>query len=58
MLAKYARDLTSLAAGAKLDPVIGRNDEMRRVVAVLCRRTKNSPVLLGEPGEAAPGGGG
>jgi ATP-dependent Clp protease ATP-binding subunit ClpA len=41
VLAKYSRDLTSLAAEGKLDPVIGRHDEMRRLIDVLCRRTKN-----------------
>eukprot|EP00775_Hariotina_reticulata_P013619 gene13619-13745_t len=50
VLAKYSRDLTALAAENKLDPVIGRHDEMRRLIDVLCRRTKNSVVLLGEPG--------
>jgi ATP-dependent Clp protease ATP-binding subunit ClpB len=49
-LAKYARDLTDLARRGKLDPVIGRDDEVRRVVQVLSRRTKNNPVLIGEPG--------
>lgn len=49
-LAKYCRDLTALAANQKLDPVIGRDDEIRRVVQVLSRRTKNNPVLIGEPG--------
>ena len=46
----YARDLTALAAKGKLDPVIGRDDEIRRVIQVLSRRTKNNPVLIGEPG--------
>ncbi len=46
----YARDLTDLARRGKLDPVIGRDDEIRRVVQVLLRRTKNNPVLIGEPG--------
>ncbi|WIA41731.1 hypothetical protein OEZ86_009074 [Tetradesmus obliquus] len=50
VLAKYSRDITGLAADGKLDPVIGRHDEMRRLIDVLCRRTKNSVVLLGEPG--------
>ena len=50
VLSKYSRDLTQLAREGKLDPVIGRADEMRRVIDVLCRRTKNSAVLLGEPG--------
>ncbi|HTE04779.1 MAG TPA: Clp protease N-terminal domain-containing protein, partial [Planctomycetota bacterium] len=49
-LDKYTRDLTKLARDGKLDVVIGRNDEIRRVVQVLSRRTKNNPVLIGEPG--------
>ena len=49
-LAKYGRDLTDLARQGKLDPVIGRDDEIRRVLQVLSRRTKNNPVLIGEPG--------
>lgn len=49
-LKKYGRDLTELARIGKLDPVIGRDDEIRRVVQVLSRRTKNNPVLIGEPG--------
>jgi ATP-dependent Clp protease ATP-binding subunit ClpB len=49
-LAKYSRDLTELARKGKLDPVIGRDDEIRRVIQVLSRRTKNNPVLIGEPG--------
>src|SRR5436309_9819430 len=49
-LEKYGRDLTKLAAQGKLDPVIGRDDEVRRVMQVLSRRTKNNPVLIGEPG--------
>src|SRR5712691_8494756 len=49
-LEKYARDLTELARRSKLDPVIGRDEEIRRVVQVLSRRTKNNPVLIGEPG--------
>lgn len=49
-LEKFSRDLTELAAEGKLDPVIGRDDEIRRVVQVLSRRTKNNPVLIGEPG--------
>jgi ATP-dependent Clp protease ATP-binding subunit ClpB len=49
-LAKYSRDLTELAGHGKLDPVIGRDDEIRRVIQVLSRRTKNNPVLIGEPG--------
>jgi ATP-dependent Clp protease ATP-binding subunit ClpB len=50
VLAKYARDLTGLAAEGKLDPVVGRDEEIRRVIQVLTRRTKNNPVLIGEPG--------
>jgi len=49
-LAKYSRDLTELARQGKLDPVIGRDDEIRRTIQVLSRRTKNNPVLIGEPG--------
>ncbi len=49
-LERYSRDLTELARKGKLDPVIGRDDEIRRVVQVLSRRTKNNPVLIGEPG--------
>jgi ATP-dependent Clp protease ATP-binding subunit ClpB len=49
-LAKYAKDLTELARRGKLDPVIGRDEEIRRVIQVLSRRTKNNPVLIGEPG--------
>ncbi|NIM00127.1 MAG: ATP-dependent chaperone ClpB [Acidobacteria bacterium] len=49
-LKKYARDLTDLARQGKLDPVIGRDEEIRRAMQVLCRRTKNNPVLIGEPG--------
>jgi ATP-dependent Clp protease ATP-binding subunit ClpB len=49
-LEKYARDLTDLARRGKLDPVIGRDEEVRRVIQVLSRRTKNNPVLIGEPG--------
>ncbi len=49
-LSKYGRDLTAAARQGKLDPVIGRDDEIRRVVQVLSRRTKNNPVLIGEPG--------
>jgi ATP-dependent Clp protease ATP-binding subunit ClpB len=49
-LEKYGRDLTAEARAGKLDPVIGRDDEIRRVVQVLSRRTKNNPVLIGEPG--------
>ncbi|SAL96551.1 hypothetical protein [Absidia glauca] len=49
-LSKYAIDLTAQASSGKLDPVIGRDDEIRRVIRVLARRTKNNPVLIGEPG--------
>ncbi|MCX8099931.1 MAG: AAA family ATPase, partial [Geminicoccaceae bacterium] len=49
-LKKYTRDLTEAARAGKLDPVIGRDDEIRRVIQVLSRRTKNNPVLIGEPG--------
>jgi ATP-dependent Clp protease ATP-binding subunit ClpB len=49
-LEKYAKDLTDLARKGKLDPVIGRDEEIRRVIQVLSRRTKNNPVLIGEPG--------
>lgn len=49
-LKRYARDLTELAGKGKLDPVIGRDDEIRRVIQVLSRRTKNNPVVIGEPG--------
>ena len=49
-LKKYARDLTAAAKDGKLDPVIGRDDEIRRTIQVLARRTKNNPVLIGEPG--------
>jgi len=49
-LEKYARDLTDLARKSKLDPVIGRDEEIRRVMQILARRTKNNPVLIGEPG--------
>ena len=49
-LEQYGRDLTRLAGQGKLDPVIGRDDEIRRVIQILSRRTKNNPVLIGEPG--------
>jgi len=49
-LEKYGRDLTTLAADGKLDPVIGRDEEVRRLIQVLSRRTKNNPVLIGDPG--------
>ena len=50
VLSKYAQDLTALAEQGKLDPIIGRDEEIRRVIQVLARRTKNNPVLIGEPG--------
>jgi ATP-dependent Clp protease ATP-binding subunit ClpC len=50
MLKRYTRDLTELARDGKLDPVIGRDEEIKRVIQVLSRRTKNNPVLIGEPG--------
>ena len=50
VLKKYGRDLTELAEAGKLDPVVGREEEIRRVIQVLSRRTKNNPVLIGEPG--------
>ncbi|CAN4101572.1 unnamed protein product [Withania somnifera] len=49
-LDKYGNDLTELAKRGKLDPVIGRDDEIRRCIQILCRRTKNNPVIIGEPG--------
>ncbi|PPQ63768.1 hypothetical protein CVT24_004310 [Panaeolus cyanescens] len=49
-LQKYAVDLTALAEEGKIDPVIGRDNEIRRAIRILCRRTKNNPVLIGEPG--------
>jgi ATP-dependent Clp protease ATP-binding subunit ClpB len=49
-LEKYGRDLTALAQQGKLDPVIGRDEEIRRVIQILSRRTKNNPVLIGPPG--------
>ena len=49
-LEKFGRDLTDVARKGKIDPVIGRDEEIRRVVQVLSRRTKNNPVLIGEPG--------
>ena len=54
-LEKYGRDLTALAQQGKLDPVIGRDEEIRRVIQVLSRRTKNNPVLIGEPGRRQDG---
>lgn len=53
-LEKYSRDLTQAARDGKLDPVIGRDDEIRRTVQILSRRTKNNPILLGEPGVYPP----
>ena len=50
MLEKYGRDLVKMAAEGRLDPVIGRDDEIRRTIRILTRRTKNNPVLIGEPG--------
>ncbi len=49
-LERFGRDLTQIAEQGKLDPVIGRDEEIRRVIQVLSRRTKNNPVLIGEPG--------
>src|SRR5205814_10137369 len=49
-LSKFGRDLTEAAEAGKLDPVIGRDEEIRRVIQILRRRTKNNPVLIGEPG--------
>ncbi len=49
-LTKFGRDLTAAAEAGKLDPVIGRDEEIRRTIQVLSRRTKNNPVLIGEPG--------
>ena len=49
-LEKYGKDLTEMARQGKLDPVIGRDDEIRRCIQILSRRTKNNPVLIGEPG--------
>src|SRR6185437_222919 len=49
-LEKYGKNLTDLARKGKLDPVIGRDEEIRRVIQILSRRTKNNPVLIGEPG--------
>src|SRR5690606_17387334 len=53
-LKKFARDLTEVALTGKLDPVIGRDEEIRRTVQILARRTKNNPVLIGEPGVGKP----
>lgn len=49
-LEKYGNDLTEFARRGKLDPVIGRDDEIRRCIQILSRRTKNNPVIIGEPG--------
>src|SRR5690606_1033854 len=49
-LGKYAKDLNEMARTGKLDPVIGRDEEIRRVLQILTRRTKNNPILIGEPG--------
>jgi ATP-dependent Clp protease ATP-binding subunit ClpB len=49
-LDKFAKNLNTLAKDGKLDPVIGRDDEIRRVLQILTRRTKNNPILIGEPG--------
>ena len=49
-LERFGRDLTRLASEGKIDPVIGRQEEIQRVIQILCRRTKNNPVLIGEPG--------
>ena len=49
-LEKYGRNLTQLAKQGKIDPVIGRDEEIRRIIQVLSRRTKNNPILIGEPG--------
>ncbi len=53
-LEKFCRDMTDLARQGKVDPVIGRDEEIRRIVQVLSRRTKNNPVLIGEPGSGKP----
>ncbi len=50
MLSQYSRDLTALASQNKLDPVVGRENEIRRLIQIVCRRTKNNPCLIGEPG--------
>lgn len=49
-LLRYGKNLTKLALAGKLDPVIGRDDVIKRVIQILCRRTKNNPIILGEPG--------
>jgi ATP-dependent Clp protease ATP-binding subunit ClpB len=53
-LQRFGRDLTEMAEQGRLDPVIGRDEEIRRVIQVLSRRTKNNPVLIGEPGVGSP----
>ena len=53
-LSKFAVNLNEMAAKGKLDPVIGRDEEIRRVLQILSRRTKNNPILVGEPGVARP----
>ena len=50
MLAEFSRDLTQSAMDQQLDPLVGRDTEVDRVIQILCRRTKNNPVLIGEPG--------
>ena len=50
LLAEFSRDLTTAAAEGSLDPLVGRDNEVERVIQILCRRTKNNPVLIGEPG--------
>lgn len=50
MLAQFCNDLTAQAADGLIDPIIGRESEVQRIVQILCRRTKNNPILLGEPG--------
>ena len=50
MLAEFSRDLTQAAMDQQLDPLVGRDAEVERVIQILCRRTKNNPVLIGEPG--------
>ena len=55
MLDQYSRDLTELARNKKLDPVIGREEEIQRVIQILSRRTKNNPCLIGEPGVGKTG---
>src|SRR5437867_12899052 len=54
LLSEFSRDLTEAAARGSLDPLVGRDDELQRIVQVLCRRTRNNPVLLGEPGVGTP----